>query len=180
MDHTARTTFFHQQINLELEGIPNVNVLELALAKWPVALDLSPLERVTGLAVRVGPAVSDDPDDGHRVVVWACPEVMATTSEALPMSPNPRSEMLYVDVDAPIPEADPDDPSADVGPILFADNFGRVLAQTVLTEIEHAGLDEYDRQTATSKALFQLHPAAAQMLSIVQLAAMDRLAGSQA
>lgn len=153
----------------ELGGIPGVTLLRCTAEHWPTMVD-SPLERSIGYALVFGAPVSDDPDDGHEVTVAYCPDTIAATVAALPVSPEPEATMLYVDLDAPVPESDPNGLPNDLESICFADNYVRLVIQGLNGAIIGGPAGELK---STAEWVLDTHPSANALVMLVQFAALD-------
>lgn len=143
----------------QLEGIPDVVFEPVSLDAWAALPGIPPLDRAVGWThIEVGAPASDDPEDGYHMVVWFCPELMARTTEDLPISDDPLTEDLQLG-----PATGSGD-EVDITPLLFADNYLRVVAMVLLHEMcftapgeevtaHQAAIDHLESITADGKVV---------------------------
>lgn len=181
---TNRITFFRDRLPEALET-PNVTVDAYTLTEWAAFEDLSPLAKAAGWgAPVVGAPISEDPEDGFDIVFRFCPELMARSTQHLPMSP-PASEgagffdpMLWIDMDAP-PRASMSEFEEDTAPLQFADNYLRLVEHVVTSFIIEA--DPGSEAAVFDQAiddLALLHPAASAFLHQVMAVSLDTWLGA--
>lgn len=160
----------------ELSSIDGVTLGIVTSTAWPDVAD-GPREQAVGMQVTIGGPVSGDPDDGHHVLVQICPEIIVRNVAMLPVSPEPESTMLYIDVDAPPAEPDQFGIVNDVGPIAFADNYVTLLAAEAQVRIFEGDGDPVEIRGKVDEYVVDLHPGAGRLTSLVEFAALD-LAGA--